>query len=67
MQSTDRLLLPREVQDICRISNATLYRLLEAGRFPRPIRLGSRSTRWKQSELLEWLEGQRDTRPAAGK
>lgn len=33
-----------------------VFRLADAGRMPRPIRLGS-LVRWRRAELMSWLEG----------
>ncbi len=37
-------------------STRHVYRLADAGRMPRPIRLGT-LVRWRRSELISWLEG----------
>ncbi len=37
-------------------STRHVYRLADAGRMPRPIRLGS-LVRWSRAELMSWLEG----------
>ena len=36
------------------LSDKWFYKLISEGKFPKPIRLG-RSSRWKESELKEWL------------
>ena len=36
------------------LSDKWFYKLISEGRFPKPIKLG-RSSRWKESELKEWL------------
>lgn len=33
-----------------------IYRLADADRMPRPIRLGN-LVRWRRAELMEWIEG----------
>ena len=37
------------------LSKSTLWRLINAGQFPRPIRLGSRATGWIEEEIDEWI------------
>jgi predicted DNA-binding transcriptional regulator AlpA len=32
--------------------------MVKDGRFPKPIRAGIRSPRWRRSELLAWLDSQ---------
>ena len=51
----DRLLTRREVEARCGLSRSSLYRLMRAGRFPEPIRVGVRAVRWPSSEIETWL------------
>ena len=44
-----------EVERRTSLSKASLYRLLHAGNFPRPIRLGERAVGWRADEIDEWL------------
>jgi excisionase family DNA binding protein len=37
------------------VSERTLWRLLSAGKLPKPVRFG-RNTRWKAAEVTEWIE-----------
>ena len=37
-------------------SKPHLYRLMKAGKFPQPIRLGERRIAWPESEINSWLE-----------
>ena len=43
-----------EVSRMLAISTRTIWRLLSAGRFPKPIRIG-RSVRWKRDTLVDWI------------
>lgn len=36
------------------LSDKWFYKLISEGKFPKPIKLG-RSSRWKESELKDWL------------
>ncbi|WP_446028217.1 helix-turn-helix transcriptional regulator [Lelliottia amnigena] len=36
------------------LSDKWFYKLISEGKFPKPIKLG-RSSRWKESEVKEWL------------
>ena len=51
----DRLLTRPEVETRCRIARSTIYRLMRAGEFPSPVRVGPRAVRWPASEIEEWL------------
>lgn len=47
------------------LSDATIWRLEKAGRFPKRIKLGGNSVGWLESEVVEWLEkkaGDRDAK-----
>lgn len=53
-QIADFLLRRKEVEKIAGISRASIYRLIKAGKFPRPVALGTGSVRWKQSDVIAW-------------
>ena len=38
------------------LSRSSIYKLVAAGKFPRPIRLGPRSVGWIEAEVDEWLD-----------
>ena len=45
------------INDVARLLNCstrTVYRLNDAGRIPRPVRLGS-LIRWNRSEIEQWI------------
>lgn len=37
------------------VSKDTLYRMLRAGGFPRPVKVAANSVRWRRDEVLRWL------------
>lgn len=37
------------------LSRSMLYRLLAAGAFPRPVKLGHRAVGWPDSEISGWI------------
>ena len=51
-----RILKLKEVRRLTRLSKATIYRLLNSGEFPRPIRLGVRAVGWRREEVEQWLD-----------
>lgn len=57
----DNLLTCREVAKFTRLSRSSIYRLMKAGEFPRPIRVGPNSVRWRTSDIANWS----DSRPTA--
>ena len=52
----DQLLKRHAVEKRCQISRSAIYRLMRAGQFPEPIRIGPRAVRWPESEIEAWLE-----------
>ena len=38
------------------ISRWSVYRLIDAGKFPKPLRLGNRTPRWPADEVDQWLQ-----------
>ena len=57
----DRLLRRREVEKITGMSRSSIYRLMQEGEFPRPVRIGPAAVRWKSSDITTWIE----SRPVA--
>lgn len=43
----------RDVVQATRLSRATIYRLMQAGQFPKPIRVG-RAARWPRMSVENW-------------
>ena len=54
----ERLMRRKEVQDLCGISAAMIYKLMDAGDFPKPMRIGERAVRWRLSEVNAWIAAQ---------
>jgi prophage regulatory protein len=46
----------REVAALTGRSRTSLYYDIKAGRFPRPIKTGLRSTRWFAADIEGWLD-----------
>ncbi|MDC8753827.1 AlpA family transcriptional regulator [Erythrobacter sp. sf7] len=55
------LLTIKEVLRLTRLGRSTAYRLLSAGSFPNPIKIG-RSSRWLKSDVDEWIAKQATSR-----
>ncbi len=52
------LLKAQQVAQRLSISVRTLWRLVDRGKFPRPIRYTRKLVRWKTSDLTDWLARQ---------
>ncbi|WP_017428896.1 AlpA family transcriptional regulator [Vreelandella jeotgali] len=50
------LLRQPEVLQKCALSRSGLYRLMEAGDFPPPVSIGTRSKAWVEQEVDEWID-----------
>ena len=52
------LLRRQEVETLCGVSRAFIYKHMRAGTFPKAVRLGSKTVRWRRAEILAWLDRQ---------
>jgi prophage regulatory protein len=50
-----KILTAEEVCQLVRYSRRHLYRLIDAGAFPAPIRLGAKKIGWIEAEVLDWI------------
>ena len=50
-----RFIRLKEVQHRTGLGRSTIYRWMDEGRFPKPVRLGARSVAWIEHEIDEWL------------
>jgi prophage regulatory protein len=58
-QTVSRVLL--RLSDVCEmvgLSRSTIYSAMANGRFPRAIRVGARSVRWRSTDVGAWLAAQ---------
>jgi len=53
---SDRIIKLPEVKKITGLSGSSVYRMGANGTFPKPIRIGTRSSGWLKSEIDQWLE-----------
>lgn len=56
MHPTESLLRLPEVEAIVGLKKSKLYTLIQEGGFPQPVKLGTRSVRWKASSIYGWIE-----------
>ena len=55
-QIVDFLIPRKTVEKLSGLSRATIYRLIKAGKFPRPLSIGTGSVRWRQSDVIAWQQ-----------
>ena len=51
----DTLLRLSQVEEAAGLKKSTIYSMMERNEFPRPVRIGSRTVRWRSSDLAEWI------------
>ena len=52
------LLTLDEVMARLKMSRSSIYRLMAEFSFPRPVRIGGRTNRWREDEVTAWLAEQ---------
>jgi|YNPMSStandDraft_1061717.scaffolds.fasta_scaffold55162_1 excisionase family DNA binding protein len=63
MIKDERLLKVEEVATTVGLSRACIWRWAARGRFPQPIRLGNKTTRWKRSDVEAWIAAAEKAEP----
>jgi prophage regulatory protein len=53
---TERLLRLRDVKTTTGLGSSTIYRYIQAGKFPPPVKVGGFSSRWRESQIHAWIE-----------
>jgi prophage regulatory protein len=51
-----RLLRIRQVLDLIPVSKSSWWQGVKEGRFPKPIKLGPRTTCWREADILGLIE-----------
>ena len=51
----DRLITRREVENRVGLTRSSLYRLMRAGSFPLPIKIGPKAVRWIEAEISDYI------------
>lgn len=46
----------KTLTSVTALSRSSIYRLIQAGLFPKPVRLGLRSVGWRSEDVHAWLE-----------
>ena len=57
-----RILRRPEVEARCGFKRAHLYKLIDDGEFPSPIRIGVRAVGWDSREIDRWIAERRQRR-----
>jgi prophage regulatory protein len=59
----DRILRLPQVLEVTGLPTSSLYRQMETGSFPRPVRLGKNTVGWRSSAVQAWLDGLEEVKP----
>ena len=51
-----QLVTKREVAEMLGVNPWTVWELSRTGRFPKPVRIGTKSVRWRLSAVRQWIE-----------
>ena len=57
-----KLFKANEVAEYVNVSKSQIYKLVQQGRLPKPIKLGERGSAWLVSEIDAWLQSRVDLR-----
>ena len=52
----DRLIRLPDVEGATGCKKSTIYELMKAGRFPKPVRLSARHVAWPEAAVLQWVQ-----------
>lgn len=63
MTTTPRMLRLPQVIELTGLGRDSIYRLGNAGQFPRPRKISERASAWREDEIQKWIE----SRPVARK
>ncbi len=55
-----KLLKIEDVISLTKLGRTTIYRFINEGTFPSPIKLGERSSAWIAEEVEEWIQSRID-------
>lgn len=55
MPNADRIIRLKTVLDQTGLTRSTLYRKIDEGTFPRQVRISTRGTGWRESEVKRWI------------
>jgi len=59
----DRLIQRDEVEHLTGLSRSSIYRLVNTGFFPRPVRLGKRTRAWNEAAVRAWIREREVAQP----
>ena len=61
----DRIIVAQERRELVPYSDMHIWRMEQAGTFPKRVKLGPHRVGWSLHEVLEWIEDRKAEREAA--
>jgi prophage regulatory protein len=61
----DRIIVAQERRELVPYSDMHIWRMEQAGTFPKRVKLGPHRVGWSLHEVLEWIEARKAEREAA--
>ncbi|WP_281951896.1 helix-turn-helix transcriptional regulator [Nitrosophilus kaiyonis] len=55
----DKLITIKEVSSLIGMKKPTIYKYIRDGKFPKPIKIGVRASRWSFNDVMNWIEEQK--------
>ena len=55
-----QILKLKEISSLTKLSSSTIYRLVQAGEFPRPIKLAAHASGWLESDIDDWIRDRKE-------
>jgi prophage regulatory protein len=63
--SARALLRRQHVEALTGLARSTIYKLLQTGDFPAPVRLTAKSVAWRSEDVSAWIDARVSTSAAA--
>nr|WP_280566887.1 AlpA family transcriptional regulator [Chromohalobacter sp. 296-RDG] len=51
-----KLIRIKDVMDRTGLARSTIYKYISEGKFPKPIKLGTRAVAWVETEIDGWIQ-----------
>jgi prophage regulatory protein len=56
---SDRLLRIKELENKLGVKKSTIYKMIQAGEFPKPVKISERARGWRESRAEAWIASRR--------
>ncbi|MEM9434200.1 MAG: AlpA family phage regulatory protein [Pseudomonadota bacterium] len=56
-----KLIRRPKVEELTSLSASAIYKKIELGTFPRPVRIRRQAVAWRESDILTWIDDLKTT------